>query len=192
VSAADERLAALEAQVLELQARMAALELPAVAPAPAPSIPTPDLGLLQQMQQRSGPPYEQGDTRGAVTYAGAVQFANLQYVWQIERPLPALLGLEPAPLARVLAALGSPARVTLVRTLLGGARNSQQLQAALGGVSTGQLYHHLKELRAAGIIDQHGRSDYRLAPSKIVPFLIVLAGAFDLLGNGPRDVAQEE
>lgn len=176
-----ERLAALEQRVRELAARVAALESPA--PPSTRAAPPIDLSLAEQMRSRSGPPYERDGLRGALTYAGAVDFAGPAYVWQIERPLPGLLDLDPAPLARVLAALGNPLRLTLVRSLLAGPRNSHELQEALGVGSPGQLYHHLKELLAAGIIEQRGRSDYRLSPHKIVPFLIVLAGAFDLLGE---------
>lgn len=43
--------------------------------------------------------------------------------------------------------------------------------------SAGQLYHHLKELRNAGIITQRGRSDYTLEITALIPVMVILAAA---------------
>jgi DNA-binding transcriptional ArsR family regulator len=97
--------------------------------------------------------------------------------------VPGLLQLEAEGIARVIAAMGSPQRILLLRALLQGQHSSQQLQEAMGVTSAGQLYHHLKELLAAGIIEQRGRNNYRLDPRKIVPFLTLLAVALDLAAS---------
>lgn len=179
------RLAALERHLSDLTARVAALEAPPRAVAPAPVGPLPAHGaIMEVLQQRDGPPYAQGPVRGALLYAGAVDLAGAEYTWQIERALPFLLDLDAEAVAPLLLALGSPWRLQLVRALLGGPRSSQQLQEALGLGSPGQLYHHLKELLAAGIIEQRARSEYRLAGRKIVPFLTILSAALDLKAQG--------
>lgn len=170
----DERLLTLEQQLAMLAARVEALERAAATPSRAELLPGAQLS-----QQRAAEP-EPAGPRGAITYAGAVQLGDEAYEWQIERHVPWLLGLSPAPLAQILAALGSPIRLQLLQALLDGMRSSQQLQEALGVASPGQLYHHLKELLAAGVIEQRGRSAYQIAPRKIVPLLAILAAAVDL------------
>ncbi|MEM8534739.1 MAG: helix-turn-helix domain-containing protein [Chloroflexota bacterium] len=181
MSSSEDRLTEVEQQISSLLQRIEALEQYAstTVPPPQPAFQI-DPTIIEQMRNREGPPYEEENTRGAVTYAGALHTHGAQYEWQVERPAPGLLQLEPESLAQVLAALGSPQRLLLVRALLRGPHNRQQLQEELGITSAGQLYHHLKELLAAGIIEQRGRNDYRLEPRKAIPFLTLLAVALDL------------
>ncbi len=179
------RIAALERHLTELAARVAALEAPPRPVTPAPVGPLLGHGaIMEVLQQRDGPLYAQDTVRGALLYAGAVDFAGAEYTWQIERALPFLLALDTEAVAPLLLALGSPWRLQLVRVLLGGPRSSQQLQEAFGLGSPGQLYHHLKELLAAGIVEQRARSEYRLAGRKNVPFLTILSAALDLKAPG--------
>lgn len=193
MSADGPRVAALERDLAALTARVTALEaLTRTTAAPAARVPLPvHDGLLEVLRQRDGPPYARDGIRGALLYAGAVDLAGAEYVWQIERALPFLLDLDAEAVAPVLLALGNPWRLRLVRALLRGPRSSQQLQEAVGLGSPGQLYHHLKELLAAGIIEQRARSEYRLAARKIVPFLIILTAALDLQGQGAAADARE-
>lgn len=57
--------------------------------------------------------------------------------------------------------------------------------------SPGQLYHHLKELLAAGLIVQQGRSGYAIAPRSVIALCMALMAALDLLaplsGNDQLD-----
>jgi ArsR family transcriptional regulator, arsenate/arsenite/antimonite-responsive transcriptional repressor len=87
---------------------------------------------------------------------------------------------EPEILAPVLAALGSPLRLVLVKALLQAPRTNQQLQEISGIGSPGQLYHHLKELISSGVIEQHSRNLYRVNPSKLVPILTIFAAVLDI------------
>jgi len=179
------RIAALERHLTELATRVVALEAPPRPVTPAPVGPLPaHSAIMEVLQQRDGPPYANDGVRGALLYAGAVDLAGAEYTWQIERAVPFLLDLDSEAVAPLLLALGSPWRLQLVRALLHGPRSSQQLQEALGLGSPGQLYHHLKELLAAGIIEQRARSEYRLAARKIVPFLTILSAALDLKAPG--------
>ena len=139
------------------------------------------------LRSRAGGPYEAGDTRGAVAYAGVVRFGTMEYDLDVERPVPGLMAAEEEPLTRTLAALASPPRLRLIRALLRGPRSTQELQEALGNVSTGQFYHHLKELLSARIVVQKGRSLYAIGAQHIVPLLAMLAVAQDL-----TDLAGEE
>lgn len=182
----DERIERLAAEVSDLAARVARLEgsgpgerttperVPAVKPGEL------DVDLLERLRGRAGPPYEEGGERGAVLYAGAARFGDRSYVWQVERPAPGLLEVEEDLLAGVLSALASPPRLRLLKALLRGSSGGQQLQKALGDASVGQLYHHMKELQAAGLVIQKGRGAYEVGAQAVVPLLAVLAAAYDL------------
>lgn len=186
IDADDERFARLEAQVAALLARVVALET--ARPAPPPVAPaSPEFDLLARLQSRAGPPYDEDGVGGAVAYAGAARFAHYRYGWQIERPVPGLLALEEADMARVLAALSHPFRLRLVRALLHGPRSRQHLQDGLGQVSTGQFYHHLKELLAAGLVIQRERNAYELGARHVIPLLTIFAATYDLMDTGAGD-----
>ena len=87
---------------------------------------------------------------------------------------------DPAAIASVLGSLGSPARLALLTTLVAGPRSRPELQDALGESSTGQLYHHLRDLQAAGLIHQPKRGRYEIAAHTVVPLLTILAAAGDV------------
>ena len=74
-------------------------------------------------------------------------------------------------------ALSSPQKVSLLRALLG---HSSESAAALGeaaGLSTGSLYHHLRDLMHAGLIAQEGRNRYQITPlgQRVLLLLLALA-----------------
>jgi DNA-binding transcriptional ArsR family regulator len=182
LSIADENAHLFEARIAALEARVAALEQPPATPIPTPAPDgTNSEALLDYLRQYQAPNATESEARGAIQYTGALELpSGAEYSWQIMRPVAGLLALDVEPLAQVLAALGSPQRLLLVRAMLDGPRSSHQLQEALGIASAGQLYHHLKELLATGIIEQRGRSVYRLAARNVVPYLVALALAYDL------------
>jgi ArsR family transcriptional regulator, arsenate/arsenite/antimonite-responsive transcriptional repressor len=172
-----ERVSALET------ALQSVLESGPVAPGGAAAAEAPgvlDTALLERLQHRSGPRFEDGSTQGSVLYAGAAQLGGGTYAWQMERPVPGLLATDDDLIAGTLAAIANPTRVRLLKAVLAGAHEIHDLQEALGGVSTGQLYHHLKELTAAGLIRQRSRGRYEAAPRTVVPILAVIAAVYDL------------
>lgn len=180
-------LSDLTARVTALTERVAALETGrAETDAPSDDLEPGELdtALLQRLQQRSGPGFDSETEGGAVLYAGAATVAGGSYVWQMERPVPGLLGIDDDLIADTLAAVSSPTRVRLLKAVLRGAREIHALQDALGGVSTGQLYHHLKELTAAGLVVQKGRGRYEVAPQTVVPVLAIIAAVYDLATTG--------
>ena len=46
--------------------------------------------------------------------------------------------------------------------------------------STGRLYHHLRALSAARVVEQESRNRYRIAPEKVVPLLVLTVAAADV------------
>lgn len=85
---------------------------------------------------------------------------------------------ESAPeLSSVLAALGHPVRLLLLGLILNGTRSVSELQnnEALG--TSGQLYHHLRQLVSAGWLRTTGRGSYGVSPDRIIPLLTILTAA---------------
>jgi hypothetical protein len=180
MSTADNRLD-------ELERRVGALEVAAWARDDRRPTAAPDLAALDELRRKNGPRYERGPLRGALSYSGAVDFGDRPLLWAGEHGLPEVWELEPATLAHMFAALGHPARLGLVLALLSGERTSAELQEVVGTASAGQLYHHLKDLIAAGVAEQAGRSRYRISNARVVPLLVVLAAAGDVAR--PQDAA---
>ena len=118
---------------------------------------------------------------GAVLLAGSVTMpAGDHYEWQETRPAGDLVDEDWAEVAGSLAALGHPVRLQLLRAALHGARTVADLKAIQppdDGGSSGQIYHHLRQLLAAGWLRPAGRARYTIPPERVVPLLAIYAGA---------------
>ena len=77
-------------------------------------------------------------------------------------PLPEILRAADDRVARIGYALSSPPKVALVRSLLTDGPQSAAQLGEKAGLSTGSLYHHLRELAHAEVIHQTGRNRYGL------------------------------
>jgi DNA-binding HxlR family transcriptional regulator len=143
------------------------------------------LWVTPVLEKRSGPPFEGHDARGSIVYAGSVATAGISSIlWEVERPLPPMLEATWDTAASVLAALGHPVRLRIIRHLLRGARSSQELLEIEGIGTTGRLYHHLRELELCGLIVSPTRNEYVVPPQKVVPCLVVIAAAGELSQSG--------
>ena len=76
-------------------------------------------------------------------------------------------------------ALSSPQKVGLLRALLGHASESAAALGAAAQLSTGSLYHHLRDLMHAGLIAQEGRNRYQITPRGQRVLLLLLALAVE-------------
>ncbi|MFC5064409.1 ArsR/SmtB family transcription factor [Actinomycetospora atypica] len=120
------------------------------------------------------------DRFGSLRYEGSVRLYG-EVSWRIEYSPAATLDLAAPAVAEVLAALGHPVRLALVRRLLTGPGSAAELQEAAGLSSTGQVYHHLKALTAARVVEQDGRA-FRVPATGVVPVLTMLLAAGDVAG----------
>jgi hypothetical protein len=77
----------------------------------------------------------------------------------------------------VLAALAQPVRLRLLLAVLNGRHTSAELGQIDGSGTTGQLYHHLRQLVAAGWLRSAGRGQYQIPPERVIPLLVALAAA---------------
>ncbi len=76
-------------------------------------------------------------------------------------------------------ALSSPQKVGLLRALLGHPSESAAALGAAAHLSTGSLYHHLRDLMHAGLIAQEGRNRYQITPRGQRVLLLLLALAIE-------------
>ncbi|WP_072807149.1 ArsR/SmtB family transcription factor [Rhodococcoides yunnanense] len=119
---------------------------------------------------------------GEIAYRGAVHLHG-DVDWSIGYSPDAILELTVGRTSEVLAALGHPVRLQIVRILLRGPAHASDLQEAVGLGSTGQVYHHLKALGSANVVEQHARGEYRIAAKKVVPLLVSMLAAADISGE---------
>lgn len=117
--------------------------------------------------------------RGFVEYGGSVDFGG-PVDWTIRYSAAAVVDLPAQARVDVLAALGHPVRRALVEAMLDGPRTGAELAEAVGLTSQGQLYHHVRALSSAKVVEQHGRGAYRIPAPKLVPLLIIMTAAADI------------
>lgn len=122
------------------------------------------------------------DTAGAVLFTGIVELPiGEHYEWQHGRPVDELvhqdLDQDWADIAAGLAALGHPVRLLLLHAILHGTRTAAELAGLDGVGTTGQIYHHLRQLTGAGWLRTTSRGQYAVPPERVVPLLTVLAAS---------------
>ena len=98
----------------------------------------------------------------------------------MERTWHDVLATDPGDLVGVLAALASPVRLRIVAALFEGPAGTAALAERVEAGTSGQLFHHLKDLLATGLVHQPQRGTYALRPQHALPLLAVLSAAFDL------------
>lgn len=164
----------LEQRVAELERRLTALER---RDSESPRLGDGDFWALDGLKQQLA---EVGEAAadGGVLYTGSVRLPTGEsYEWQYGALTEALFDGDWADAADSFAALGHPVRLRLLREILGGLRTTAELAAldALG--TTGQIYHHLRQLTGAGWLHAAGRGRYEVPPTRVVPLLVVLTAA---------------
>ena len=175
--------------IARLQSRVDGLESAggALGGAPGPSLPAEPWWLLDRLARNTGPGFASEAVAGSVAYGGRVRAPGAgELVWQLEHAVPDLVDADLAVVAKILGALGHPLRLEILRRLLLGARTLAELQEIPSTGTSGQLHHHLRELRTAGLVASQRRNHYAIPADRVVPILIIVAAA---LG---RDVADTD
>ncbi|MGW2300460.1 ArsR/SmtB family transcription factor [Streptomyces sp. NPDC001809] len=176
----------LEERVAALERRLAALEN-AAGPAdpgaragdrPAPEVTDSPLWALESLKaQLAADPGERTED-GAVVFTGAVTLPTRErYEWQFGAFTGELFEEEWADAAESFAALGHPVRLRLLREVLGGRRTAAGLAELAEIGTTGQIYHHLRQLTGAGWLRTAGRGRYEVPGARVVPLLVLLTAA---------------
>jgi DNA gyrase subunit B len=92
-----------------------------------------------------------------VGHFGAIEFEGEQRTWwsiRFGNAAQKLLTNPDYKVAQILSVLGNEVRLAILRTLLSGPRSAAELVSELGMGTTGQAYHHLRELQRAGYVEQ--------------------------------------
>lgn len=119
-----------------------------------------------------------------VVFAGVAELPGGGTIrWQYGLPTPTVLGQTWDEAAPVLAALGSPVRLRLLHAVLEGRGRTAELAELPDVGSTGSLYHHLRELVAAGWLSPAGKAAHRIPGERIVPLLAILVATDALKAN---------
>ncbi|MER5777216.1 winged helix-turn-helix domain-containing protein [Streptomyces sp. NPDC002039] len=160
----------LEERVAELERRLSALEgrdTPATEPPPAEGT----FWALEGWKDRG--------VDGVLFTGAATLPTGEHYQWQQAHTTRGLLGdeIDPQRTAEALAALGSPVRVRLLREILAGRRTAGELTDLDGVGTSGQVYHHLRQLTATGWLHTTGRGRHEVPASRVVPLLVLFAAA---------------
>ncbi|MER5830808.1 winged helix-turn-helix domain-containing protein [Streptomyces sp. NPDC002130] len=160
----------LEQRVTDLERRLEALEGPQRT---GPRIDGGDFWALNGLKEQLS---EAGVADGGVLYTGSVGLpTGEQYAWQMAALTEDLLGGDWTTAAESFAALGHPVRIRLLREILGGRRTATALAELEEVGTTGQIYHHLRQLTATGWLHTPGRGRYEVPPGRVVPLLVALA-----------------
>lgn len=75
-----------------------------------------------------------------------------------------------------LSALAHPVRLQLLQRLLTDASTVEEIRKAGDFGTSGQVYHHLRQLVAAGWVTSLGSSRYEVPTARTVPLLVILMG----------------
>ncbi|MTE19553.1 helix-turn-helix domain-containing protein [Streptomyces sp. TRM43335] len=116
--------------------------------------------------------------RGGVLFAGSVAGPGGERVeWERSAATESVLESDWSELADALGALGQPVRLRLLQALLEGRTAVAELVELDGLGTTGQIYHHLRQLVSAGWLETAGRGHYQVPPTRLVPLLVVITAA---------------
>ena len=124
------------------------------------------------------------NSTGALTYLGVFARGGNQYTWiQSEIKTNDLLQMiEDHRAEHMLQCVSSQEKLTILLHLLREPPMSVAQLVEHGGFnSTGQVYHHLNALVAAGIVYDAGRGAYAVQPHRVQGIMMILAGIADLL-----------
>lgn len=168
-----DRVERLERAVAELTCRVAA------APPADDRTEEPDIAggtadrfwALEGLKVRVGEP-------GAVLFTGSVWIGEGEhYEWQEARPTSDLLDQDWGDLAASVSAVAHPVRLTLLQEVVRGQSSVAALAQDERLGTSGQLYHHLRQLVAAGWLVQARRGSYRVPPARVIPLLVLMMAA---------------
>lgn len=163
-----DRLDDLELRLAALEARVAGDG--AVQPRVQPDAPD-TFWALDRLRALAG-------DDGAVLVTGTVPLpAGGRAEWQEGVVARDLLEDSWEPTAEVLAALGHPVRLRLLQAVLSGTTTAAELTALPGVGTSGQTYHHLRRLVAAGWLRPAvgaARGAHEVPLPRVVPLLAVL------------------
>ena len=114
---------------------------------------------------------------GAVMMVGSVRTPKGHHAhWQVAEEADALFASDFADRADSLAALAHPVRLRMLQAILGDAETVRDLAATGEFGTSGQIYHHLRQVTAHGWLRAIGGGRYEVPAARVVPLLTILLG----------------
>lgn len=164
----EENLLELSERLHLVEKRLTALE-PATSLDPRLVVRGDILGALEGLEQRVQ------HSVGSVLMTGAVTVPRGHRAQsQMQVAAHELFEIDFASRAASLSALAHPVRLQLLQRLLTDASTVEEVREAGDFGTSGQVYHHLRQLVAADWVTSLGSSRYEVPPDRIVPLLVIL------------------
>lgn len=165
----DDPVRELSQRVAQVEERLAALESSTARP--SPETQEEIFWALEALKQRAP------DSAGSVLMTGAVTVPKGHRAeWQMQVAASELFETDFGARAESLSALAHPVRLRLLQRLLTDASTVEEILEAGDFGTSGQVYHHLRQLVAAGWATALGSGRYEIPPARIVPLLVILLG----------------
>ena len=126
-----------------------------------------------------------------VGHFGALQIDGQRRSWwsiRYDHAVAKLLKNPDYRVAQILSVLGSEVRLAILRNLLDGPKVAAEIVSEVGLKTTGQAYHHLRELERAGYIKQKAGGRYHFDMSGGRVYLAALALAADAGAEEPEEI----
>ena len=176
----EERLDRLESANVPTPATSPAAASPVTSPAPTPTA----TAASDSSNTPDGDPYwvltgleERHPDDDVVLFAGTFPVGDGGYRWQFGLPTASILDGDFADAAPALSALAHPVRLTLLQAVLAGTHQTAELSALPGIGTSGQVYHHLNQLAAAGWLRSPRRGRWEVPGERTIPLLALLMAA---------------
>ncbi|MCU4745804.1 MULTISPECIES: ArsR/SmtB family transcription factor [Streptomyces] len=166
----------LEERVAALESRVAALESGSGGADAGPaggggSGPAGDFWALEGLRARLPE-----DGTGGVLFTGSARLPTEEFAeWQFGLATDTVLAADWEQAAESFAALGHPVRMRLLREIVHGRRTVAELAALEDLGTTGQIYHHLRQLTTAGWLHTPQRGRHEIPVTRVIPLLAALA-----------------
>lgn len=139
-------------------------------PSGPPAVGTDTFWILDGLEERYG--------RRAVAYAGSVSVDGAPVRWQLTHDSIKLFELDWTTLAPALGALGHPVRLRILQVIARGeAATAADLANTPSLGSTGQIYHHLRQLVAAGWLRATTKGRHEVPAERLIPLLVILGAS---------------
>ena len=161
-----------EATLVELAERVTRIEQQ-LAKAPGPAATGGSTGRFWALEE-----LERREARPSVLFAGLVDTAAGPVQWQMGYDSAGLIEEDWQVRAAALAALGHPSRLQILQLVARGTcHTAAELGQADGLGTSGQIYHHLRQLASAGWLTSTTKGRYQVPPERLVPLLVILGAS---------------
>lgn len=165
----------VEARLIELEARVAALEGRAKPTDADPASTTRESSAYWLVDTLA--PNEQLPD-GSVIFGGNINVGKRTYAYQWQRPTNFITDEEWTENLERLSALAHPVRGEILRRLLAAPASAAELVEEDIVSSTGTAYHHLSALTHAGWTTKSG-GEYAIRPPRVIPLLTIIIASED-------------